>query len=265
MSSYPELEEAQRKWRYHPPSDLLQGRVLLVTGASSGIGRVAARCYALYGANVVLLGRNQALLESLFDCISAETETDPAIVPVDLETLTEASANELADHISDHYGTLNGILHNAGLLGSLTPIAHYDVDLWQRVMQVNATAPFILTKALFPLLDESGDASVVFTTSGVGNRGRAYWGAYAVSKFALEGLSQVLADETETAGRIRVNTLNPGATRTTMRAAAVPGEDPAELPPPEAHMDLYLYLMGADSHRLHGTRIDARNWSPEGL
>ncbi len=264
MSLYARLSEAQANWRYTPARDLLKDRVILVTGASRGIGRVAAHTYALYGANVVLLGRNQQDLESLSDAITSETETDPAIVPCDLETLNQQGAEELRDHIANHYGQLNGILHNAGLLGSLAPIAHYDATLWERVMRVNATSPFLLTKALFPLLDDTDpnrQASVIFTSSGVGNRGRAYWGAYAASKFALEGLSQVLADETENAGRIRVNTLNPGATRTAMRAAAAPGEDPGTLPPPEAHMDLYLFLMGSDSCGITGTRIDARNWS----
>jgi NAD(P)-dependent dehydrogenase (short-subunit alcohol dehydrogenase family) len=257
---FPELAAAQPQWRYRPRADLLAGRTIVVTGAGDGIGRAAARAYAAYGANVVLLGRTQAKLEAVFDEIVAATDTDPVIVPCDLEAAGLDAYEALADSVTQHYGRLDGLLHNAGLLGPRQPIEHYDAREWMRVMQVNVNAEFLLTRALLPLLQRAEDASIVFTSSGVGRQGRAYWGAYAVSKFAIEGLMQVLADELEDDGRVRVNSLNPGGTRTLMRAQAYPGEDPATLPAPEAHMDLYLYLIGPDSRGQTGTQFDARSW-----
>ena len=246
--------------RYRPPPDLLRDRVVLVTGAGDGIGRVAALAYARHGADVVLLGRTRTKLEAVFDAVCAETGTRPVIAPADLARFDEAAAENLAQAIRDDYGRLDGILHNASMLGPRVPVAHYPADAWAEVMQVNAMAPVLLTRALLPLLEAAPDASIVFTSSGVGRIGRAYWGAYAVSKFATEGLSQTLADELENTGRVRVNALNPGGTRTAMRAAAYPAEDPMTLPEPEEHMDLYLWLMGPDSVGVTGRSIDAPAW-----
>ncbi len=259
-TDYPELDNARRHWRYQPPADLLSGRTILITGAGDGIGRTAARTFARYGANIVLLGRTQDKLEAVFDDIRTATDTDPAIAPIDLEQTPYEGHVELAGMIESHYGRLDGLLHNAGLLGPRTPIEHYDTALWPRLMQVNVNAAFYLTRALLPALQTADDASVVFTSSSVGRKGRAYWGGYAVSKFAIEGLSQVLADELESAGRVRVNTLNPGATRTQMRAMAYPGEDPATVAAPEQHMDLYLYLFGPAARGQTGQAFDARDW-----
>ncbi|MDE0691655.1 MAG: YciK family oxidoreductase [Gammaproteobacteria bacterium] len=245
---------------YSPPNDLLAERCVLVTGAGDGIGRAAALAYARHGANVVLLGRTRAKLEAVFDQIAKETATRPTIVPADLQHLGEESASALSEGIERDYGRLDGILHNASLLGPRNPIEHYPAPDWHAVMQVNVNAAFLLTRALLPLLNQAQDASVILTSSGVGRRGRAYWGAYAVSKFATEGLMEVLADECAHAGRVRVNSLNPGGTRTTMRAAAYPTEDPATLPTPESHMPLYLYLMGPDSKGVTGQRFDPKAW-----
>jgi NAD(P)-dependent dehydrogenase (short-subunit alcohol dehydrogenase family) len=167
--------------------------------------------------------------------------------------------NEL---IIEHYGRLDGLLHNAGMLGPRVPIEHYDTASWRRVMRVNVDAVFLLTQSLLPALRRSDDASVVFTSSSVGRVGRAYWGAYAVSKFAVEGFAQVLADELAHEGRIRVATLNPGATRTRMRATAYPGEDPHTVAAPEARMDLYLYLLGPAARGRNRIQWDAKDWSP---
>jgi NAD(P)-dependent dehydrogenase (short-subunit alcohol dehydrogenase family) len=257
---YPDLVEARARWRYRPAADCLADRVILVTGAGDGLGRCAARTFACFGAHVILLGRSKSKLEAVFDWIAEHTETRPVIVPCDLEALGDDSAGALLDAIDGEFGRLDGLLHNASLLGPRLPVAHYGTAQWQQVMQVNAHAPFLLTRSLLGLLDKSGDASVVFTSSSVGRQGRAYWGAYAVSKFATEGLMQVLADEHETAGRIRFNSLNPGATRTAMRAAAYPGENPAEVATPERKMDLYLYLFEAASRGVNGQALNARDW-----
>lgn len=245
---------------YSPAANLLAGRTVLVTGAGDGIGRAAALAYAEHGADVVLLGRTRHKLETAFDAIEALGKTTPLVVPADFLQMDEAAAEALAQGIRDEYGRLDGILHNASLLGPRTSLVHYPVSAWQDVMQANVTAAFLLTRALQPLLQEAGDASIIFTSSGVGRRGRAYWGAYAVSKFATEGMMETLADEVAQTGRIRVNSLNPGATRTAMRAAAYPTEDPNALPTPQQHMALYLYLMGPDSQGVNGRRFDAADW-----
>ena len=241
---------------YLPRPDLLRDRTILVTGAGDGIGRAAAIAYAEHGAQVLLLGRTQEKLETVSDTIKTQTDTDPIIVPLDLAVLDEESAHELTHGIAADCGRLDGVLHNASLLGPKLPIEHYPAHEWSKLMQVNVHAQFLLTRELIPLLKASEDASMIFTSSGVGRTGRAYWGAYAVTKFATEGLMEVLADELSGTTQIRVNSLNPGGTRTTMRAVAYPAEDPLTLPTPENHMPLYLYLMGPDSKGVTGRKWD---------
>jgi NAD(P)-dependent dehydrogenase (short-subunit alcohol dehydrogenase family) len=259
---YPELATARQTWRYRPDADCLHDKVIVVTGAGDGLGRAAARTFASYGAHVVLLGRTRAKLESVFDWIESQTSTRPVIVPCDLRALDDSSADALHDAIADNYGHLDGLLHNASVLGPKVPVANYPSSEWQQVLQVNAFAPFLLTRTLMPLLNAAPAASVVMTSSTVGRKGRAYWGAYAVSKHALEGLMEVLADEHEHAGVVRVNSVNPGATRTAMRAAAYPAEDPTTVPTPEARMEIFVYLMADASTGVTGQALDARQWTP---
>ena len=243
-------------WQASP--DLLAERVILVTGAGDGIGRAAARSFAAHGATVILLGKTQGKLEHVYDEIVAEGHPEPIIVTLDLQYLTPDSARELANTIENETGRLDGLLHNAALLGSMTSIQDYSPERWQQVMQVNLHAAFLLTQALLPLLREATDASILFTSSSVGRKGRAFWGAYAVSKFAVEGMAQTLADELEGVSSVRVNTLNPGATRTRMRAAAYPGENPGTRPTAESLMPLWLYLIGPDSIGITGQSFDAQ-------
>ncbi|WP_416394659.1 YciK family oxidoreductase [Allohahella sp. A8] len=245
---------------YQAPSDLLKERVILVTGAGSGIGRTAALTYARHGASVILVGRTISKLESVYDEIEAAGGAKPAIFPVNLESALTNDYDQLAVAIEDTFGRLDGLLHNAGVLGQLTPLEQYDPDSFNRVMQVNVHAEFLMTRALIPLLKQSQDGSLVFTSSSVGRKGRAYWGAYSISKFAVEGMMQVLAEELGSA--VRVNSLNPGGTRTAMRANAFPGEDPESLPTPEDIMPVYLYLMGADSRGISGQTFSAREGAP---
>ncbi|MDX1597892.1 MAG: YciK family oxidoreductase [Marinobacter sp.] len=244
---------------YQAPADLLKDRIIMVTGAGSGIGRVAAKAYAAHGATVVLLGRTVSKLESVYDEIEAAGHPKPAIAPLNLEGAAVKEYEELAMTIEDNFGRLDGLLHNAGILGTRSPVELYDPETWNQVMQVNATAPFLLTRAVIPLLRKSTDASVIFTSSGVGRKAKAYWGAYAVSKFAVEGLSQLLSEELDDERHnVRVNSLNPGATRTNMRAHAYPAEDPRQNPAPEELMPSYLYLMGKDSAGVNGQQLDAQ-------
>lgn len=244
---------------YEAPPGLLVDRVILVTGAGDGIGRAAAKALAAHGATVVLAGRSLAKLEKVYDEIEANGDPQPALVPVDFSIAGPEEYRQLADTIENEFGHLDGILHNAGVLGDITPLEMYDPDTWDTVMKVNLRAPLLLTQALLPLLKQSPDASIVFTTSSVGRRARAFWGAYAVSKYGIEGLSRMLADELMNTSNIRVNCINPGATRTTMRASAYPGEDPASVKLPEDIMPLYLYLMGPDSLGVTGQSLDAQS------
>ncbi|MBN1240206.1 MAG: YciK family oxidoreductase [Gammaproteobacteria bacterium] len=241
---------------YVPPADLLKGRVILITGTTSGIGRAVALAAARHGATVLLHGRKQRELEALHDEV-AQIGAEPAVALLDFERAQGNEYQHLTTEIENRYGRLDGLLHNAALLGDRSPIEHYDIGTWQRVMHVNVNAAFILTRCLLPLMRESADASLLFTTSGVGRQGRAYWGAYSVSKFAIEGMTQILADELERT-KIRVNCINPGATRTKMRSHAYPAEDPQTVPPPENVTSTYLYLLGPDSKHVNGQRIDCR-------
>lgn len=245
-------------WSYQPTTTLLQERVILVTGAGDGIGAVAAKTLAAHGATVILHGRTLAKLERVYDEIEKAGGAQPAIVPLDLSTATSADYQQLATTIASEFGRLDGVLHNAGVLGDITPLEMYDPDTWDFVMKINLRAPFMLTQSLLPLLKQSPDASVVFTSSSVGRRARAFWGAYAASKCGIEGLSQMLADELMNTSNIRVNCLNPGATRTRMRAEAYPGEDPMSLKAAEFIMSSYLWLLGPDSHGITGQSLDAQ-------
>ncbi len=243
---------------YQAPGELLRERILLVTGAGDGIGRAAALAYARHGATVILLGRTIAKLEKVYDEIEAAGGPQPAIFPLNFEGATLKDYHDMAETLDKEFGRLDGILHNAGLLGRIMPFDQYNPELWEQVMQVNINGPIWMTQALLPLLRASEDASVIFTSSGVGRKGRAYWGAYSVSKFATEGFVEVLADELEHLGSIRVNSLNPGATRTQMRRTAYPGEDPDTLRTPEQIMPTYLWLMGPESRGHNGERFDAQ-------
>lgn len=243
---------------YECPADALQGKVILVTGAGDGIGRVAALTFAQHGATVILLGRTPEKLERVYDEIEELGGPQPAMVPLNLAVATPDQCLELSNMLSNEFNQLDGILHNASTLGDITPIENYDENTWDTVMQVNVNAGFYLTRAFMPMLRASDDARIVFTSSGVGRKGRAFWGAYAVSKFATEGMMQVLADELENTGNIAVHSINPGGTRTTMRAQAFPGEDPASRKTPEQIMPAYLYLFGPEGAKQTGLAIDAQ-------
>lgn len=242
---------------YTAPADLLKDRIILVTGAGSGIGAEAARNYAALGATVLLLGKTEKRLNAVYDEIVAAGHSEPVVIPLDLEKASQEAYQELAAMIEAEFGHLDGLLHNASILGPRTPLEQLAGDNFAKVMQINVNAMFMLNSAMIPLLRLSKDASVIFTSSSVGRKGRAYWGAYAVSKFATEGLMQVMADELDDT-TIRANSINPGATRTDMRAHAYPGENPLNNPTPAEIMPLYLYLMGPDSSGVTGQAFNAQ-------
>ncbi|MBM4203289.1 MAG: YciK family oxidoreductase [Gammaproteobacteria bacterium] len=258
---FPELHQSSRGWRFVPAADALKDRTVLITGAGAGIGLTLAKTCALHGANVVLLGKTRARLEAVFDWIGEHTHTRPVIVPCDLAAFADENGQALHDAIADEYGSLDALVHNASVLGSITPIAHYPSSAWENALRVNTSAPFYLTRALLPLMEVTGrHSSLIFTSSGVARQPRAFWGAYAVSKVALEGLCTVLAEELAQTSNVIVTSLNPGGTRTVMRREAYPAEDPNTLPMPEDHMDLYLWLLSAATRTQHGQRFSAREW-----
>ena len=207
---------------------------------------------------MILAGRTVAKLEQVYDQIVETGGPEPVIYPIDLEGATSEHYDELCGHIEEQFGHLDGLLHNAGILGQRTPLSNYRQDVWDKVIKVNVTAQFQMTQALMPVLEKSGDASVIFTSSGVGRVGRSFWGAYAVSKFAVEGMVQVWASELEGLGSVRINGINPGATATNMRAQAFPAENPGTLKSAEQIMPAYLYLLGPDSSEVNGQSIDAQ-------
>lgn len=237
---------------FKPTAHCLEGKTILVTGAGDGIGRVAALTYARYGATVLLLGRTSSKLEAVYDEIEASGGKQPAMLPMDLNTATYAEMQQLEGLINKEVGELDGILHNAGLLGALTPLEMYDVDTFAKVMNVNFTATFMLTQALLPLLKDAPHGSIVFTSSSVGTEPRAFWGAYALSKQGLEGMSDIFTQETRNTTNLRFNCINPGGTRTNMRAHAFPGENPMSLKTPDDIMPGYICLMSDASSSVRG-------------
>ena len=241
---------------YHPRPDLLRDRVILVTGAGDGIGKTAAKTFASYGATVVLLGRTVSKLEAVYDEIEQSEHPQPAIYPMNLEGAAEKDFLDLAATIETEFGRLDGLLHNAAMLGALVPIAHFESELWYKVLQVNLNAPFMMTRSCLNLLQQSDDASILFSADSVGRRGKAYWGAYGISKAAVENLMQLLADEMETNTSIRVNSLDPGPVATAFRSLAYPGENPERLARPDDVVRPHLYLIGPDSRGITGKQFE---------
>ena len=239
-----------------PPADCLKGKNILVTGAGDGIGKAAALSYAKYGATVLLLGKTASKLEAVYDLIEAEGGAQPAMLLMNLESASYTEMQQLAILIEREVGHLDGVLHNAGLLGVLTPLEMYDPIIFEQVMKVNFNATFTLTQALLPLLKSAQSGSVVFTSSSVGSRPRAFWGAYALSKLAVEGMSDIFTQETQKTTTLRFNCINPGATRTQMRAAAYPSENPNTLLAPEDLMSAYVALMSDEAAGIKGQVID---------
>jgi NAD(P)-dependent dehydrogenase (short-subunit alcohol dehydrogenase family) len=219
---------------------LLDGKVILVSGATGGFGRAASLALARHGATVILLARNLRLVESLYDDIEQAGYPTPAIYPINLEGANENDYLQLASNVETQLGRLDGMLHCAATLGTPTLFAQSDAETWYRVHQVNLHAPYLLTRACLPLLERAPRASLVFM---IDDKTGAYWDAYQVSKQGLLAMAQLLARE-YAGSPLRVNCFNPGKTRTALQLRAFPaaGENDA-LPSPEDHMDTLLYLM----------------------
>jgi len=222
---------------FKPYKDCLKDKTILITGTGSGIGRTAAKALAKFGAQLILLSKDTGKLESLYDEIVEQGCKEPLIHPMNFESAEEEEYLNVKEAIQNKFDKLDGLINNAGVLGEKTTLQQYKYSIWKKVLNVNLDSAFLLTKTLLPLLNHSKLSSVVFTSSGVGKKGRAYWGAYAISKFATEGMMEVFADELENTTKIRVNCINPGAVRTKMREEAYPAEDPETNPIPKEIMN----------------------------
>lgn len=240
---------------YQAQEDFLKDKVILITGAGDGLGQAAAKAYAAYGATVVLLGRTMKKLEKTYDEIVNAGHPEPAIYPLNLEGATPKDYEDLANTLKEQFGKLDGLLHNAAILGVTTPIQQHDIEVWYQIMQVNVNAPFVMTRALLPLLRETENSKIIFTTD---EKSHAYWGAYGISKDATTSFMKILSDEMNTEhGSVQVNGINPGAVRTQMRVRAFPGENPDSKPKADDVMSAYLYLMSDDCKEI-GQTIQAQ-------
>ncbi len=244
----------------HVPDIDLSGRVIMITGATGGLGSPLARACAARGATVVLQGRTVRKLETLYDAIVADGHPQPTILPLDLSTATADDFGNVTGAIRAQLGRLDGLVHTAAVLGSLGPIEHQSFDVWLKVLRVNLAAPMALTRSALPLLADAPDACVLFTLDARGEEPRAYWGAYAASKAGLSALVTTLADEWEARANLRIDAIVPGPMRTPLRMLTHPGEERSALPPPDALVPLYLYLLGMQPKAESGARIDARAW-----
>jgi NAD(P)-dependent dehydrogenase (short-subunit alcohol dehydrogenase family) len=253
MTTMTDLHDIPRDWQ--PGPDELEGRVIAITGAGDGIGQAVAVAAATHGAEVVLIGRTVRKLEAVHARIARLERAEATIAPLDLEKAVARDFDTLADALTQRYTRLDGLLHNAALLGTLAPIEQHDVPTWSRVMHVNLTAAFALTQVLLPALRASADASVIFTGASEARQPRAYWGAYVVSKVGIGALADMLADEVEHLGNVRVNLVEPGPVRSRIRRQAYPAEDMSALPTPEQLTRIYLWLFSAASRGINGQTV----------
>ena len=226
----------------------LSGRTILITGATDGIGKVLAIEFSKLGSNIILLGRNSSKLDKVYDQLDKSlTSQKHLILQADLGLLNNDSAHEILHAIAEEFTSLDGIIHNAAILGTMTTLEDYELSRWDEVLNVNLRAPFLLTKTLKTILETSTLPRIIFTSSGVANMGRAFWGAYSVSKFGLKGLAEIFANELETTSSIKVFNFDPGATQTKMRASARPAENPNSLKTPNDLVNCYLWFFSEES------------------
>ena len=241
--------------RYHTiKKNEFKDKIVLVTGANRGFGLAITMDLARAGATVIMLGRDLGSLEYAYDAVVDAGLTEPILYPLDLEGATPENYQDLQDNILSQFGKLDGVVHNASILGAQMPIEQYDIKLWYSTLQINLSAPFMLTQFLIPALLKSNDARVIFISSSVGRKARAYWGAYSVSKFGIEGFAKTLSEELEKT-HISVNTVNPGKMRTEMRRAAYPAEDSSKVPLPEEKSQAIVYLLSTLSPKINGKQL----------
>lgn len=227
--------------------NLLKNKNILITGASNGIGKSLSENLSKYGANVIMLSRNENALDAIYDSLKKKYKTDPCILKCDLENIDDEKSQEIANIISKNYQNLDSIIHNAAILEKMSDIESFDLQTWDKVMRVNLTSAFILSKYLIPLMKSSTTPRIIFTTSSVGKKGKAFWGAYSVSKAGVNALSDILSDELESISNIKVFNFDPKATKTNMRAMAYPAEDPSAIKNPDQLINYYLWMLSEKS------------------
>jgi NAD(P)-dependent dehydrogenase (short-subunit alcohol dehydrogenase family) len=232
----------------------LNDKVILVTGANRGFGLAITMDLSKAGATVIMLGRDLGSLEYAYDAVVDAGYNEPILYPLDLEGATPENYQELQDNVLEKFEKLDGLIHNAAILGAQMPIEQYDIKLWYSTLQINLSAPFMLTQFLIPALLKSEDARILFLSSSVGREARAYWGAYSVSKFGIEGFAKTLSEELEKTN-ISVNTVNPGKLRTEMRRTAYPAEDSSTVPMPEEKSAAIVYLLSSLSPKMNGEQL----------
>ncbi|MDC1446907.1 SDR family NAD(P)-dependent oxidoreductase [Candidatus Thioglobus sp.] len=232
----------------------LKDKVILVTGANRGFGLAITMDLSKAGATVIMLGRDLGSLEYAYDAVVDAGYNEPILYPLDLEGATPENYQELQDNVLEKFDKLDGLIHNAAILGAQMPIEQYDIKLWYSTLQINLSAPFMLTQFLIPALVKSEDARILFLSSSVGREARAYWGAYSVSKFGIEGFAKTLSEELEKTN-ISVNTVDPGKLRTEMRRTAYPAEDSSTVPMPEEKSAAIVYLLSNLSPKMNGEQL----------
>ena len=232
----------------------LKDKVILVTGANRGFGLAITMGLSKAGATVIMLGRDLGSLEHAYDAVVDAGYKEPILYPLDLEGATPENYQDLQDNVLEKFDKLDGLIHNAAILGAQMPIEQYDIKLWYSTLQINLSAPFMLTQFLIPALLKSDDARILFLSSSVGREARAYWGAYSVSKFGIEGFAKTLSEELEKT-KISVNTVNPGKLRTEMRRTAYPAEDSSTVPLPEHKSSAIVYLLSSMSPKMNGEQL----------
>ena len=226
---------------------MMKGKTILITGANRGIGKSLAKNFSNIGANVILLGKNEDSLNEVYDEIISCTKTKPLIIESDLNLLDLDGAHQIKKAIVNQYGVLDGLIYNAAKLGKMTSIEDYEDGLWKEIINTNLNSSFLIYKELIPILKAAPSGRIIFTSSGVAEVGKAYWGAYSVSKFAVKGLAEIIRDELDSTSNIKVFNYDPGATKTSMRASAYPGEDPNNLKDPDKLFGDYLWFFSEES------------------
>ena len=236
--------------------DFLKDKNILITGASRGIGRAVAVELSKYGANIIMLAKNENRLDQIYDEIKNNSETNPLIVECDLSTLDENKAQEIANVISKDYGRLDALINNAAILEKMSSIEDYDLQTWEKVLKTNLTSGFLLSKYTIPLMQLSSMPRIIFTSSGVAKKGKAYWGAYSVSKAGTKVLAEILNDEVESISNLKIFNFNPKATQTDMRSIAYPAEDPATIKKPNELIKYYLWMLSAESSSFKNSHLE---------